>query len=278
MSESRSKTTLAQSLVTGSVAGATEVLVDHPLWVIKTRMQSGQPFSLNHRILYRGIVPNASSMIPSTALQVGFNRGFQEVLFKNTADLSNTQRLGSAFMAGMASSFVSCPTEMVMTYQGKMGGGFYQAGKQIVSQGGYRALFTGLLATALREGKFTAFFLGVTPMLKAQIQPHCSNDYTASLLAGMGAGVGATLASQGFDTLKTIQQTADLKKPMSFVGSVKKLYGTNGAYGFFKGGIPRGTRVMSAVTIMGFVADRMDTKFREYNAEQSVASDKRYRK
>ena len=115
-------------------------------------------------------------------------------------------------------------------------------------------------------------------MLKAQIQPHCSNDYTASLLVGMGAGVGATLASQGFDTLKTIQQTADLKKPMSFVGSVKKLYGTNGAYGFFKGGIPRGTRVMSAVTIMGFVADRMDTKFREYNAEQSVASDKRYRK
>ena len=96
-------------------------------------------------------------MIPSTALQVGFNRGFQEVLFKNTADLSNTQRLGSAFMAGMASSFVSCPTEMVMTYQGKMGGGFYQAGKQIVSQGGYRALFTGLLATALREGKFQLF-------------------------------------------------------------------------------------------------------------------------
>ena len=32
MSESRSKTTLAQKSSTGSVAGATEVLVDHPLW------------------------------------------------------------------------------------------------------------------------------------------------------------------------------------------------------------------------------------------------------
>ena len=257
------KATVFQSVVTGSVAGAVEVLVDHPLWSIKTRLQCGDSFTLKPSVLYRGILPNAASMVPITAMQVGLNRCLQNVFFKDTKELSNAQRVTSAFVAGVGSAFVSCPTEIVMTYQGKAKCGFYPAYGHLVKQGGLSCLFTGLPATAMREGMFTAFFLAVTPILKANIQPYCSNDYVASLVAGMGAGVGATVASQGVDTIKTIQQAANVLQPVSFKDAVKKLYSTHGMYGFFKGGVPRGARVMSAVTIMGLVAEKMEAKFRQ---------------
>lgn len=257
------KATVLQSVITGSVAGAVEVFVDHPLWSIKTRLQCGDPFTLNPSLLYRGILPNAASMVPITALQVGLNRCFQNLFFKDKKELSNSERITSAFVAGMSSSFVSCPTEMVMTYQRKEKGSFYNVGKHLVKQGGFTCLYTGLLATALREGMFTAFFLAVTPILKANIQPFCSNDYVASLAAGMGAGVGATLASQGVDTVKTIQQASNPLKPVGLKDAVVKLYSTQGVHGFFKGSVPRGARVMSAVTIMGWVNEKMEAKFRQ---------------
>lgn len=272
---STSRVTVAQSIVIGSVAGGTEVLINHPLWSIKTRLQRGDTFTFKPSLLYRGILPNAASMIPITAMQVGLNRSFQNVFFKHSTDLSDYQRITSAFVAGVGSSAVSCPTEFVMTQQqGQTGGSFYVVGKRLAKQNGWHCLFTGLSATAMREGTFTAFYLAGTPILKAKIQPYCANDYAASLGAGIGAGVGATLASQGVDTLKTIQQAADVSQPVGLKEAAKKLYSTEGVYGFFKGGIPRGGRVVSAVTAMGLVNEKMEAMFRQRNSEDDVSEEK----
>ena len=253
------KPNIVQSVITGSIAGAAEVSVGHPLWSIKTRLQSEQPFTLNPAVLYRGILSNAASMMPITAIQVGLNRGIQTLVFKNEA-LSDWQRVASAFVAGVGSALVSCPTEMVMTYQGKAKCGF-SAAYQYLKQQGNAYFFIGLPATAMREGMFTAFFLAITPIIKVNILPYCSYDSAASLGAGMSAGVCATLASQGIDTIKTMQQAADIKKPVSVKDAIQKIYSTHGVHGFFKGGLARGTRVMSAVTIMGWVTEKLEAKF-----------------
>ena len=42
------KSTLGQSMVIGSVVGAMEVLINHPLWTIKTRMQQTPPQPASH--------------------------------------------------------------------------------------------------------------------------------------------------------------------------------------------------------------------------------------
>ncbi|GEM_PF-1164246 len=270
----RDKPTVAQSMVIGSVAGAIEVFVDHPLWSIKTRLQRGEAFTFNPSLLYRGILPNAASIAPITALQVGLNQGFQNVFFKDATDLSNSQRITSSFVAGVGSSAVSCPTEMVMTHQGQSGAGFYASGKHLVKQSGWRCLFTGLPATAMREGVYTSCFLVGMPRLKAKIQPYCTNDCVASFAAGIGSGVGAALASQGVDTLKTIQQTTNLSHSVGLKEATKKLYSTEGIYGFFKGGIPRGARVVSAITIIGFVSEKMDGMFRQCNSEDDLSVEK----
>ncbi len=261
------KPTLWESLFMGSVAGGAEVIVDHPLWVVKTRLQQNQPLSLDPRVLYRGIFPNAASMIPITAMQVGLNRLAQSVFYNNSNDLSNVQRIGSAFFAGVGSAFASCPTERVMTHQGKAGDSFYRSARYFMNVGGVTSLYSGLAATMLREGMFTAFFLAVTPMLKTEIKSYVANDYFASLIAGMTAGVGATIASHGVDTIKTIQQSADVAQPVGFVEATKKIYSNHGFKGFFKGAVPRGARVMSAVTIMGWVNEKLEAEFARNKSE-----------
>ena len=256
-------TTIIQSLITGSVAGAVEVGVNHPLWTVKIRLQCGDPFTLNPRLLYRGILPNAASMIPVTGIQVGLDRFFQHIFFKETNELSNAQCIASAFVAGVGSAPASCATEMVLTHQKNTGWGFYAAGKYLITNHGYRNLFTGLPATMTREGVFTPFFLAVTPLLKGALQPHLSNDYAASLVAGMGSGIAATILSQAADTIKTIQQGAEQPGDVGLRAVVRELYKKQGFYGFFKGGIPRGARVVSAITVMGLVTEKMEALFRQ---------------
>ena len=260
--------TITQRLITGSIAGAVEVVVNHPLWSIKTRMQCGDPFSLNLRLLYRGILPNAASMIPITGLQVGLDRFFQQIFFKEVNTLTHTQGIISAFVAGVGSAPLCCGAEMILTHQKKIGGSFYNAATYLLTHCGGRSLFTGLPATMIREGVFTAFFLAGTPLLNLMVKPYFSNDYVASLLAGVGSGVSATLLSQGADTLKTIQQGGDPQQPISLQRVARELYAKQGGYGFFKGGMPRGARVTSAVIVMSFVTEHLETLFQQREAEE----------
>jgi solute carrier family 25 (mitochondrial citrate transporter), member 1 len=252
---------LMESFASGATAGGVEVLADHPLWTIKTRMQRCEPFTLNPLVLYRGIIPNMVSMVPISALQVGLDRSIHKIFFSNSVELSDTQRLGSAFVAGIGSSLVSCPTEMVMTTQGKKHSSFYKAGNYLVSQAGLGCLYNGWLATALREGTFTACYLAVTPILKKIYEPYFGEQYQAELSAGITAGICGSLASQAVDTIKTIQQDADPLKPVSVVEAVKQVHQKYKWYGFFKGGLPRAARVTAAVYIMGEVTEGLEKKF-----------------
>lgn len=248
--------TIPESILSGSLIGAIEVMVNYPLWTIKVQMQNHDPFTLNPKILYRGIVPNALSMIPTTALQVGLDQCFQNYLFQDTSTISKKNLTLTAFSAGVFSSMVACPTEMIMLKQRQQASSFFIATKGLIKQRSFSSLYSGLLATALREGIFSAFFLVATPVLKANIIPYYSNDYGASLLAGLGSGVSATLLSQGVDTIKTRQQSAF--KTIGFMQTARDIYAHRGMLGFFKGTIPRGVRVMSAITLMGFLNEKIE--------------------
>ncbi|MGL5741102.1 MAG: hypothetical protein ACRCXC_00390 [Legionella sp.] len=94
-------------------------------------------------------------MISIIAVQVGLNSFFQNWFFGNKYELTDRQRLTSAFAAGVGYAVISCPTEMVMTHQKNS---FFSAGKHLVNHGGWSRLYTVMLATMLREGMFSTFF------------------------------------------------------------------------------------------------------------------------
>jgi hypothetical protein len=261
MSQTRqesSSSSVIKSLLYGSVAGGAEVLCDHPFWTMKTRAQKNLPFTTSLSVLYRGLVPNMLSMMPITALQFGLNATFKSVLFGEKMSVS--EQLVSACMSGAGAAIVACPTERVMTRQ-VAGMSFTKTAVTIVQQGGARSLYAGLMATALRDGGFTAGIFVGAPYMKGMLMPYIPSEKTATLAGSISAGVVVAVVTQAIDTIKTEQQSSEPNQSLSVPKAAKKLYSENGVGTFFRGTHWRAGRVASGVTIMSMVGDQLVKKF-----------------
>ncbi len=247
--------TVWQSIVSGGVLGFTEVMVNHPLWSIKTRMQGHRPFTLNLEKLYRGVRFAAISKVPLTSTQIGMNQFIKKNFFSDNQELSSTQRILSSFAAGVTSSIFCCPTDMILSNIKKDEVSAIKTTARLYSQGGVRKLYTGLLATMIREGFYVTFFLAVTPLLKKKMEPFYESNIMASILAGIASGIGAAITSQPADTIKTVQQRALESK--DFPDTFKFIYASHGASGLFKGFFPRCMRVISGVTLLGVMNSKV---------------------
>ena len=239
--------TLAQEATSGCVAAVSEVLVNHPFWTIKTRRQQGMPFTLSPRVLYSGFFPNMASMMPITAAQMGSFHVFQSVLFADSQDAWS--KAASGFSAGAVAAMFAGPVEMVMTHQ-EPRQRFVATAQALMKQGGVGRLYTGCAMTAMRDGGFTVGYIVAPEVIKPLMQPYFESDKAAVFWSKIVAGVGAAVASQPFDTIKTAQQSA----AQSVTDAIKNP---------FKGGLWRGVRVVSAVYIMSSVKENMNTFFKQ---------------
>jgi len=68
----KSLTTLQYGLI-GGAAGTLEVLINQPLVAVKNALQERRPVPMNPAVLYRGVVVNAGSIAPITAVQFAVN-------------------------------------------------------------------------------------------------------------------------------------------------------------------------------------------------------------
>ena len=110
-----------------------------------------------------------------------------------------------------------------------------------------------------RDGIFGLFFLGVTPWIKKCLVARSKSDIFTSILAGATSGILAAIASQGLDTLKTIQQNAPPQKAISLQQAAKNMYLTQGVSGFFTGGFYRGMRSVAAITFLTLANEKAET-------------------
>ena len=258
---SNHKLTVFESAFVGTVANTIEAFINYPFWTLKNRVIDGAKFTMNPNILYTGVVPFMIGTAPITGIQMGVDRGSHNVFFDQSIKPSNYQQIASAFIAGVTSAIVGCPTEMVVTQQGKFGGNFFSVATNLIQKYGLKCLSTGFFNIAMRDGIYTVGYVVGSPYIKSKIKPYCRNDFEASIVSGIGAGVPAAMASQANDTLKTIQQATDQLQPVRAVEAAKKIYSTQGVPGFFKGSFWRGARVASAITIIGTVKVIMEEQF-----------------
>jgi hypothetical protein len=261
----QNKTTVAQSVVIGVVGGATEVLIDHPFWSMKKIVQCGEVFTFNPRILYRGLVPNLASMVPITAIQVGLDRFVQKYLMNNPKELSNSQKIVSGFVGGVGSGFVGCPAELLMTHQSSSNKSFAETAKLLYGSDGIKGLYKSLRPTMVRDGVFSAAALGVGPILKEKFKQNGMKDESATLAAGVTAGVGATVLTHPVDTVKTVQQSVDPHRADGFFQTGYKIYKAGGLRKLMAGVMLRSLRASSAVIIIGEVKNRMEAQYAEKN-------------
>ncbi|XP_020244723.1 mitochondrial carnitine/acylcarnitine carrier-like protein [Asparagus officinalis] len=279
---------VAKDLTAGTIGGAAQLVAGHPFDTIKVMLQS-QPVPLPGQIpkysgaidavkktvagegakgLYKGMGAPLATVAVFNAVLFSV-RGQMESLLRSEpgAVLSAKEQVVCGAGAGVAVSFLACPTELIkcrlqaqnallsestsstttLKYRGPM-----DVAKHVLkSEGGLRGLFTGLGPTLAREVPGNAVVFGVYEALKQYLAGGTNTSELSKgslVLAGGLAGASFWLTVYPTDVVKSVIQVDDYKNP-KFSGSIdafKKIFASQGIKGLYKGFSPAMARSVPA--------------------------------
>ncbi|XP_028783922.1 mitochondrial carnitine/acylcarnitine carrier-like protein [Neltuma alba] len=278
---------VAKDLTAGTVGGAAQLICGHPFDTIKVKLQSqpapapGQPpkyagamdavkqtlAAEGPRGLYKGMGAPLATVAAFNAVLFTV-RGQMEALLRSHpgAPLTVNQQFVCGAGAGVAVSFLACPTELIKcrlqaqsalagsgaaTVAVKYGGPMDVARQVLRSEGGARGLFKGLVPTLAREVPGNAVMFGVYEAIKQLIAggKDTSGLGRGSLLVAGGLG-GASFWFLVYptDVVKSVIQVDDHKNPR-YSGSwdaFRKIKASEGFKGLYKGFGPAMARSVPA--------------------------------
>lgn len=270
----------ARNVFIGSIAGLTEATTNQWTVFAKNFFQQQQGLSRqealtnftqllkkNPRILMSGYPISAGCMIPATAAQIGISEQLKKILPEE--DIYS--RLSRNGLAGSLSGALVSPIELAVIYlqnynakQEKSGGkkiDTLQAVKNLYKENGPGVIVRGSIPKIGRDLIFTSGLLTFYEMAEQEIKEHIGNTFFATILTALVVGVPTATASHVFDTLSTRMQ-ADHSKHIikSHIGGIQLIYTEGGLPAFFKGYIPRTTRVIFAIPLIIYVKEWLSKK------------------
>ncbi|KAK6154138.1 hypothetical protein DH2020_013777 [Rehmannia glutinosa] len=279
---------VAKDLAAGTVGGAAQLICGHPFDTIKVKLQS-QPTPLPGQLpKYAGAIDAVKQTLAAEgpgglykgmgaplATVAAFNavlftvRGQLEAFLRSEpgAPLTVSQQVVCGAGAGVAVSFLACPTELIkcrlqaqsaLATSGpatvaavKYGGPMDVARHVLRSQGGARGLFKGLIPTFTREVPGNAAMFGVYEAFKQYLaggQDTSGLGRGSQVLAGGLAGASFWVSVYPTDVVKSVLQVDDYKNP-KFSGSIdafRKILKAEGVKGLYKGFGPAMARSVPA--------------------------------
>jgi len=156
-----------ENAVVGIGAGLIEVTILQPLLYWKNATQQRLPFTLNPRIVYRGLLMSQTNMAVLTGLQFPLTGVVTSLITGGERRrLASSEMVTAGFLGGALSGLACGPMELVMIQQQRFGGNILSTPLRIASHFGVlgRGIFRGLLSSSVREGCFTGTYL-VEPCL-----------------------------------------------------------------------------------------------------------------
>src|SRR3990167_4101253 len=256
-SSTRQKTPWGASLFSGFTIGVTEALVNHPLWVLKTRFQAGWPFTLRPAVLYRGIITHMVSSVPVDTIALGAARAINErALPENMSPTA--KRIIAGFFGGILAGFAGSTCEMAMTWQQKEKS-FSRAVRMIVQSVGPAHLMTGSIALSLREGVFWVGTYSATNLIEHNLRARGKGKLFSTFVAGLSSGVVCSFISQPFDNIKLVMQISP--RQCSLIKTIGEMAKKEGHAAFFRGYNLRVLRVALAVMIEGALNNECERRF-----------------
>ncbi|QDZ20680.1 mitochondrial substrate carrier protein [Chloropicon primus] len=262
-----------EQTVIGGVSGIIEVCCTQPTVAVKNALQEARPIHFTPRFMYTGLVVNAASIAPITAVQFGANRALTPFFSDKNGVLSPLMKLATAGTAGMISSLVSGPAELIMIQQQKFGTSMGGTFKSLVSQKGPTIMGKGLSLAAGRDGLYTCFVLGSCHVITAQAQESFGLSPSAAFtVGGLTSGIGAAIFTHPFDTMKTRVQGNALEPTQKSIPEVfSSIWKEGGVGGFYKGFIARGVRLTAAMFILNLSKSKMEEALDSYKSKSESA-------
>ncbi|GMI63911.1 A BOUT DE SOUFFLE [Hibiscus trionum] len=279
---------VTKDLTSGTVGGAAQLIVGHPFDTIKVKLQSqpaplpGQPPKFagamdavkqtlaaeGPRGLYKGMGAPLATVAAFNAVLFTV-RGQMEAFLRSEpgAPLTVNQQVIAGAGAGVAVSFLACPTELIKcrlqaqsalavdtgsaTVAVKYGGPMDVARQVLRSEGGARGLFKGLVPTLAREVPGNAAMFGVYEALKQYMAGGTDTSKLGRgslIVAGGLAGASFWGSVYPTDVVKSVLQVDDYKNP-KYKGSMhafRSILASEGVKGLYKGFGPAMARSIPA--------------------------------
>ncbi|KAI1308778.1 mitochondrial carrier [Xylaria venustula] len=269
------------TLLAGGIAGGVEAACTYPLEFAKTRVQLyghegvKNPFGVVARVarqegvgaLYKG----CSTMIVGTMGKDATRfLVFDSIrsLFEDpvTHRLGAAQSIASGMLAGIVASTVAVtPSERIKTAliddartTRRFRSSWHCISVLYREQGFRGALYSGYVATTLKQMGATGFRLGSYSAIKdwERSKGIPVDGVLTSFANGAVAGTITTLATQPFDTVKTMSQQARRTGTMD---AIRTIMAEDGIRGFWRGTVMRLSRTVVAGGIL-FTANEQATK------------------
>ncbi|GAA0139239.1 transporter [Lithospermum erythrorhizon] len=234
-----------KDMVSGTVAGVSQLVIGHPLDTIKVKLQSSQ-----HNI-------SASSSGAMNAVVFTLRDQLESLSRSNNIGeqpLTVMQHVSCGAGAGVAVATLACPTELIKcrlqahgtfvscgaTHKAVRYGGPIDVARHAFQSAGVRRLFREPALTMTREIVGLSAMFGVYEVLKQQLvrgKDSSSMGGGSLMLAGGLAGASFCLSSYPIDLVKSVVQVDDYISP-KYSGSFdvwKKILASEGVKGLYKG-------------------------------------------
>uniref|UniRef100_A0A0K0EBN4 Citrate transport protein n=1 Tax=Strongyloides stercoralis TaxID=6248 RepID=A0A0K0EBN4_STRER len=269
--------------VIGGLTGAIEICITYPTEYVKTQLQLDErsaspkykgPIDCvkqtlkNHGFfgLYRGLSVLLYGSIPKSSFRFGTFEYLKGKVMDERGNLTPVQRLYCGLGAGFSEAFfVVTPMETVkvkfindQTLKEPKFKGFFHGVRCIVRQEGMKGLYQGLAATMAKQGSNQAIRFFVMETLKDWYR---DGDNTKSIskpiigMMGVLAGAASVYGNTPIDVVKTRMQSLERHKYKSTLDCAIKIWKNEGFFAFYKGTVPRLSRVCLDVGITFVIYD-----------------------
>jgi len=270
-----------KGVIAGGITGGIEICITYPTEYVKTQLQldekvgkykgiwdcTKQTVQTNGvRGLYRGLPVLLYGSIPKSAVRFGGFEQFKKLMVDEKGNLSPISRLLCGLGAGVSEAILAVtPMETVKVKfindqrsANPKFKGFFHGMKTIIAEQGIRGTYQGLSATIMKQGSNQAIRFYVMESLKDWYREGDPKKPVPKLIVGlMGgfAGACSVFGNTPLDVIKTRMQGLEASRYKSTFDCAKQIMVHEGPRAFYKGTIPRMSRVCLDVAITFMIYD-----------------------
>ncbi|XP_067931881.1 putative tricarboxylate transport protein, mitochondrial [Watersipora subatra] len=273
-----------KGIVAGGLTGGIEICITFPTEFVKTQLQLDQKTGATRKYsgivdcvrqtvrahgvlgLYRGLTVLLYGSIPKSAVRFGSFEEFKKRSVDHTGNLSSQKKLLCGLGAGVCEAiFAVTPMETIKVKfiddrnraQPRFKGFFHGVGV-IAKESGVGGLYKGLTATMLKQGTNQAIRFFVVESCKEWYKDGDSNKKIPKPIVGcFGALAGAcsVYGNTPIDVVKTRMQGLEASKYKNTWDCAVQIFKNEGPRAFYKGTVPRLSRVCLDVAITFMIYD-----------------------
>jgi len=281
-----------KGIVAGGITGGIEICITFPTEYVKTQLQLDEKGG-NKRYngiadcvkktvqergffgLYRGLSVLLYGSIPKSAVRFG---GFEQIklyLVDEHGNLSGSGKLIAGLGAGVLEAvFAVTPMETVKVKfindqrsANPKFKGFAHGVGMIVKQEGLSGVYKGVTATIMKQGSNQAIRFYVMETLREWYKGGDKNKETPKLLVGLFgavAGAASVFGNTPIDVVKTRMQGLEAAKYKGTMDCFLQIWRKEGPMAFYKGTVPRLSRVCLDVAITFMIYDSFMDLFNKF--------------